>query len=324
MTAPRILLVTDSVDEVKDVSYILRKEFTRYLSHCFEAEALEKTQSLKPDLLILAFQQIETSERVIGLIKRNIAEERLPYLLVLCTKGESAEAYALYRQDLMDYFLADRPLMDPYTLIAAVTEVFKQKSKRENLKQELGDLHQFMVEMLRNDHFLDTPKLKQIPAPLERELLDWLEKLRAGYNKHLEAISIEPLVESKMRLLLVDDDDFYRETLAMMLGDFDLEIVGVDSVKAARKEIADQLPDIVLLDYQMPEQNGLEFLRALRAQESAVSLPVIMLTGHHTREIVVESIQLGASEFVVKPGDRDTIVHKIELLTGQKLTLKSD
>lgn len=325
----KILLVTDSIDESKDVAYILRHEFTKYLSHCFEPEALEKIRSHKPNLVIVAFQQIETSERVIGLLRRNLSQEQLPYLLLLCTKSESPRGYELFQQDQVDYFLADRPLVDPYTLVAAVTQAYKLYARTTGLNRGLGALNHFVNEMLNSGvrniegargyiQGLSDPRA-EAAAELMRNQKAWLQELKAGYGERLDEIDLTPEDPQRLVVLLVDDDDFYRETLTLMLEEADLGIVALPDADSAIEYLKKETPGIILLDYEMPGKNGLELLRELKVDSRWAEIPVVMLTGHHTRDIVVDSIRAGAADFIVKPGDRELIVQKIQQLTQPRL-----
>ncbi len=366
----KILLVSDSLDEIKDVSYILRKDFTKYISHCFENEALENLKNLKPDLVILAFKQIEYSERILEQIQRNCAPGSQPYLLLLCTQLESPAAYELYRQDHVDYFLADRPLVDPFTLITAVTHAFKHRSLRDELNHELGALNHFVMKMFDSGSQSFNGATGQIKAlnenlsqelsQIQRNLLEagekgvlnaklitselarfqedklssqaetveslvneqktWLKELKTGYSEHLQEIELDPKNPEPVIVLLVDDDDFYRDTLSMMLGEFNLDIVGLDSAESAGSYLEKNTPGIIFLDYEMPGLSGVDFLKIVREEPRLQNVPIVMLTGHHTREIVVDSIHSGAADFIVKPGERDAIVHKIEQLTGRKVS----
>ena len=59
-------------------------------------------------------------------------------------------------------------------------------------------------------------------------------------------------------------------------------------------------PDAVLLDYRLPDLNGLEFLAALQTQESQTSLPIVMMTGVGSETIAVQAIKAGAQDYLVK------------------------
>ena len=72
------------------------------------------------------------------------------------------------------------------------------------------------------------------------------------------------------------------------------------------------MPDLILLDLDMPEMNGLEFLSYVRSSEKFSSIPVIRATGRKEKEVVSECIGAGASDYIVKPFERQALISKIE------------
>ena len=63
-------------------------------------------------------------------------------------------------------------------------------------------------------------------------------------------------------------------------------------------------PDLVIVDYMMPEMDGLEFVRRLRALPGRADLPVLMITANVDKEVRYEALQRGATDFLTKPVDR--------------------
>jgi CheY-like chemotaxis protein len=125
-------------------------------------------------------------------------------------------------------------------------------------------------------------------------------------------------VATGKRVLVVDDDDFYRDVfVSMMQGSgFDIETAdhGGTAIDLARRNP----PDIILLDYKMPGIDGLEVLDILGSDPATRMVPVIMLTGISSKTIVDRSIRSGARDFIVKPGSRDVIIRKINDVIGGK------
>ena len=89
---------------------------------------------------------------------------------------------------------------------------------------------------------------------------------------------------------------------------------GVDGLEA----IPQIVPDIVVLDWEMPQLTGSEFMRMLRApgKFALPDVPVIMLTGHVERERVVEAIRLGVNEFLCKPVSANALKQRIQSIRG--------
>jgi two-component system, chemotaxis family, chemotaxis protein CheY len=130
--------------------------------------------------------------------------------------------------------------------------------------------------------------------------------------------SIGDLVTST-KVLLIDDDYYMRKVIRSLLLAVGIKDVheaanGVDGLEA----IPQIVPDIVVLDWEMPQLTGSEFMRMLRApgQFAHPDVPVIMLTGHVERERVVEAIRLGVNEFLCKPVSANALKQRIMSIRG--------
>jgi DNA-binding NtrC family response regulator len=99
-------------------------------------------------------------------------------------------------------------------------------------------------------------------------------------------------------LLLVDDDDAFRNVMARELERLGFAVTAVGSGREAIRVAADG-PEVVLLDLRLPDVDGLEVLKAIR--EKAPATDVIMLTGHGSIDTAIESIRSGAFDYVAKP-----------------------
>ncbi len=73
-------------------------------------------------------------------------------------------------------------------------------------------------------------------------------------------------------------------------------------------------PDVVLVDWNMPEMNGIDFIRAVRAQPEYSDLPIMMVTTETEMERMAQAFIAGANEYVMKPFDQETIADKLQIL----------
>jgi len=73
---------------------------------------------------------------------------------------------------------------------------------------------------------------------------------------------------------------------------------------------------IILMDFNLPDIDGIETTRRLKAVASSADIPVIMITGQSGKELVVDSLKAGASDFLVKPFDKSTLQTKMQKLLG--------
>jgi DNA-binding NtrC family response regulator len=107
--------------------------------------------------------------------------------------------------------------------------------------------------------------------------------------------------KTRFRALLVDDDEAFRDSLAMLVEREGFEVRACASLAEARRLIADEEPEVVLVDLKLPDGEGLELLRD---DEMCTNCEVIVITGNATVESAVAALREGASDYLTKPVDR--------------------
>lgn len=119
------------------------------------------------------------------------------------------------------------------------------------------------------------------------------------------------------RILVVDDEPLNREVLSQELEDH-YEVIQAESGPEALTVIESSLPDLVLLDIQMPQMDGYEVLDRIRKQYAATELPVIMATARTGSDDIVRALEAGANDYVTKPIDIPVLLARIvRLLHGR-------
>jgi DNA-binding NtrC family response regulator len=128
---------------------------------------------------------------------------------------------------------------------------------------------------------------------------------------------------SGARVLIVDDDAASRRLLEVRLRPLECDVATAGNGEQALTAIRKDVPDLVLLDLQMPKVGGIEVLRALRKEQ--ISVPVIVITAHGSIETAVEAMKEGAYDFITKPVDAshfDIVVRKLLEREGLKRELE--
>lgn len=116
------------------------------------------------------------------------------------------------------------------------------------------------------------------------------------------------MIES-IRVLIVDDEERFRETTAVILERRGFEVKAVGSGIEALEEIKNDKIDVVVLDFEMPGMDGNEVLREIRKVRP--DMAVLMLTGHGTRGSALEGLRDGLFDYLAKPCEVDFLAQKI-------------
>ncbi|MDD5643497.1 MAG: response regulator [Syntrophales bacterium] len=111
------------------------------------------------------------------------------------------------------------------------------------------------------------------------------------------------------RILIVDDEDDFREAVIKRLRARKLDVEGADSGPQALERLSEQDFDVIVLDVKMPGMDGIETLREIKLKKPLVE--VIMLTGHASVESGIQGMQLGAFDYVMKPVALDDLMDKL-------------
>jgi two-component system chemotaxis response regulator CheY len=118
----------------------------------------------------------------------------------------------------------------------------------------------------------------------------------------------------QLKILIVDDEPSMRKVTRALL-----QSIGVKAIfdahdgRSGLEAIRARAPDLVILDWEMPSPNGPEFMRTVRAPDTfpMPDVPIIMLTGHSERARVLEAMQLGVNEYLIKPVSSTALLARI-------------
>jgi two-component system, chemotaxis family, chemotaxis protein CheY len=118
-----------------------------------------------------------------------------------------------------------------------------------------------------------------------------------------------------MHALVVDDSDVIRKILTAYLQKLGFQVTSAVN----GREALDQLhrmerADVALVDWNMPEMDGITFLREVRADVNYDGLPVMMVTTNSELQHVSQALEAGANEYIMKPFTADMLKEKLELL----------
>jgi two-component system, chemotaxis family, chemotaxis protein CheY len=141
--------------------------------------------------------------------------------------------------------------------------------------------------------------------------------------------SLDKPVESMVRsakILIVDDEHYTRKVIRTLLISNGVRniheaadgLAGIEAIKTI-------VPDIVLLDWEMPGLDGAGFMRVVRSPETFPfpDIPVIMLTGHGEKSRVMDAVRLGIHEYLLKPVSSQALLARVvAILTGPRAMVR--
>lgn len=112
--------------------------------------------------------------------------------------------------------------------------------------------------------------------------------------------------------LVVDDSSVIRKVARCILEELDFAISEAENGQEALDQCRDQMPDAVLLDWNMPVMDGLNFLTALRSESGGEQPAVIFCTTENDSDHITRALAAGANEYIMKPFDKDIIQAKFQ------------
>ena len=114
------------------------------------------------------------------------------------------------------------------------------------------------------------------------------------------------------RILIIEDEPAIRDMVAFALGKDGMHCMPAGDEREAELAIAEQVPDLILLDWMLPGTSGLELARRLRRNESTREIPIIMLTARGEEMDRVNGLDAGVDDYVVKPFSTRELIARIK------------
>ena len=146
-----------------------------------------------------------------------------------------------------------------------------------------------------------------------RPLKQWAQNLRQECEPFLESARVLNAMAERIRptVMVVDDNEAQRIIISKLLYAENYNLLFARDGLEALNILSKKRPDVIIIDILMPNIDGIETLRRLKAIPHLSGLPVIMMTGKNEEEVVVKCIKAGAADFIVKPFVHATLIDKI-------------
>ncbi len=125
---------------------------------------------------------------------------------------------------------------------------------------------------------------------------------------------------SETHILLVEDEAAIREMLKLSLNKAGFIIEEAESVRQAQTLIFNRLPELILLDWMLPQTSGIEFARQLRKEPQTQQIPIIMLTARGEEGDKIRGLEVGADDYITKPFSPRELLARIKAVLRRTST----
>ena len=119
---------------------------------------------------------------------------------------------------------------------------------------------------------------------------------------------------SKKNILIVEDEESIRNMVKFSFFNSKFVLKEAEGIKQARKKLAAKKPDLILLDWMLPDGNGINFAKELRATKKTSKIPIIMLTAKSEMNDKIQGFDAGADDYIVKPFSTKELIARIKAI----------
>lgn len=260
-----------------------------------------------PDALVFCLNR-EGKQEISGLrgVVQRLSADGVPLIIV----GED-DACNLFGKTLP--MAADLTVRRPFTTARLEEKIMDYLRQREAEKER----ERKRIEKLEKEAGIETEtEAKERAEKNEKELLDTLAFIDKLADEVEEEEDNEVKEVKKKHILIVDDDSTVLKLVKGYLGT-QYNVATAINGKVALKFLEKKETDLILLDYEMPEENGAQVLQKLRSNERTKDLPVVFLTGMTEKERIQEVLALNPQGYLLKPINMERLSGVLKNVLGE-------
>ncbi len=315
---PSILVASANVGDAAMVKRLLEAEHDRVFVSTDPDRVVEDFALHAPDVLVLAFDRLQLAEQYyLGLYRLSGRVHLHPHrTVVLCGKDEVMQAYQACKKEYFDDYVLFWPVShDAPRLLMAVHHALLAMEATRDVGPTVAEFAVQARMLAGLEPLLD----RQIAAAAPQAPPQWAADFREECAPHMASVrNLNTLADRIVQtILVVDDDAFQRKFVGKLLEASRYCLVYAASGAEALGVLRRIQPDLILMDVVMPDMDGIETTRRLKAEARFAQVPVIMVTGKNEGVTVRNSMLAGASNFLVKPFDRPTLLAKVARALGR-------
>lgn len=387
----RILVATDVATDAALVRKLLSDDFDHIVCSTDPDRSVDDFDAARPEVLILAFNDLEKAERYyLGLYRgRASVHGEAHRTIILCNKDDLQRVFEMCRREYFDDYVLFWPLTYDAPRLRMSVHLMIRQLHRENTGEPSASQFAALARHVRslqapleegiarvgNEVGAAVRLLAGAETDIDGVIGRWPKRSDAGgtaaagaadpewahsYGNGAGEDGLRPALQSaigafskvdqglktlqktiaphreslrelgemadrvRWRILVADDDPFQHERVRAALGKEQFSIVSVHGGAEALASMPKHRPDLVLMDIGMPDIDGVEVARRLKANAAFAATPILMFTGRSDKSVVVASRNAGAVGFVVKPFEDQMLRSKVtKLLEGSRRASES-
>ncbi|OGT35747.1 MAG: DNA-binding response regulator [Gammaproteobacteria bacterium RIFCSPHIGHO2_12_FULL_37_14] len=123
----------------------------------------------------------------------------------------------------------------------------------------------------------------------------------------------------KITLLVIEDEEAIRDMLRFSLPATDFVLLDAESTSKAMNILAYRIPDLIILDWMLPDKSGIDFIKVIRKQDILKDMPIIMLTAKAEEDNKIKGLTVGADDYLTKPFSPNELVARIKTVLRRGL-----
>lgn len=259
-----------------------------------------------PDVFIYCLSgETPDNLRQMNNIKHNLAPTRIPFILV--GSKEECDEFEKFAVNV-----ANMVLVKPFTANSIQEKILNFLDERQEYVQAYRSKPDAQKD--KKNTAADIDSLKNAFSSLETALSS-SAKTSESNREIVSKETVESETAERKHILVVDDDPVMLKVLKEQLHD-EYDVATAISGKIAMKFLERKKTDLILLDYEMPEENGPVVMEKIRAIDSLKDIPIVFLTGVSEREKITEALSLKPQSYLLKPVDREKLMKVITDIIG--------
>lgn len=125
-------------------------------------------------------------------------------------------------------------------------------------------------------------------------------------------------------ILIVEDEVAIRDMLRFALESADFVVIEAENTEHANHQLIQQIPDLILLDWMLPNQSGIEYLKQLKQKTATQDIPIIVLTARAEEDNKLQGFDAGADDYITKPFSPRELIARIKSILRRGLLASPD